>query len=113
MLKNQLYTQLSYNYPSYNKFFSEVDGRTALAFWHEFLLEGVTLEDLTLFLRKNSNNVCSTKKAVLILEGVQTDGNAKRNGQKHRDFLVRSHVNQIRDVHREMTDVENHIRDIM
>ncbi|WP_425270780.1 transposase [Paenibacillus kribbensis] len=39
--------------------------------------------------------------------------NTKRNGQEHRDFLVRSHVNQIRDVHREMSDVENHIRDIM
>jgi transposase len=94
-----------------------VDGRTALAFWHEYpspyLLEGVTLEDLTMFLRKNSNNVCSTKKATFILENVQADGNTKRNGQEHRDFLVRSHVNQIRDVHREMTDVENHIRDIM
>lgn len=117
MLKNQLHTQLSYNYPSYSEFFSQVDGRTALAFWHEYpspyLLEGVTLEDLTIFLRENSHNVCSTKKAALILEGVQADGNTKRNGQEHRDFLVRSHVNQIRDVHREMNDVENHIRDIM
>ncbi len=117
MLKNQLHTQLSYNYPSYSKFFSEVDGRTALAVWHEYpspyLLEGVTLEVLADFLRKNSNNVCSTKKATLILESVQADGNTKRNGQEYRDFLVRSHVNQIRDVQREMNDVEDNIRDIM
>ncbi|RXZ81558.1 hypothetical protein EBB07_14650 [Paenibacillaceae bacterium] len=68
---------------------------------------------MTEFLRKNSNNVCSTKKATLILESVQADGNTKRNGQEYRDFLVRSHVNQIRDVQREMNDVEDNIRDIM
>lgn len=117
MLKNQLHTQLSYNYPSYNKFFSEVDGVTALAVWHEYpspyLLEGVTLEDLTTFLRENSKNVCSTKKAMLILDSVQTDGDTKRNGQEYRDFLVRSLVNQVRDVHREMNDVEDNIHDIM
>lgn len=57
--------------------------------------------------------MCSTKKAALILESVQADGNTKRNGQEYRDFLVRSHVNQIRDVHREMDDVEDNIRAIM
>lgn len=31
-LKNQLHIQLSRHYPSYKKFFSEVDGKTALAF---------------------------------------------------------------------------------
>lgn len=117
MLKNQLHTQLSYNYPSYNKFFSEVDGRTALAFWHEYpspyLLDQVTLDELTLFLREHSNNVCSTKKATLILNNIQSDGDTKREGQEYRDFLVRSHVNQIRDVHREMNDVESNIREIM
>lgn len=117
MLKNQLHTQLSYNYPSYSKFFSEVDGQTALAVWHEYpssyLLEGLTIESLAEFLRKNSRNVCSTKKATLILESVQADGNTKRNGQEYRDFLVRSHVNQIRDVQREMNDVEDNIRHIM
>lgn len=31
-LKNQLHTQLSYHYPSYRKFFSDIDGKCALAF---------------------------------------------------------------------------------
>lgn len=117
MLKNQLHTQLSYNYPSYSKFFCEVGGQTALSVWHEYpspyLLEGVTVEALAEFLRKNSRNVCSTKKAALILESVQADGNTKRNGQEYRDFLVRSHVNQIRDFQREVNEVENNIRHIM
>lgn len=32
-LKNQLHIQLNHHYPSYKKFFSELDGKTALAFW--------------------------------------------------------------------------------
>lgn len=32
-LKNQLHIQLSYSYPSYKKFFSETDSKTALAFF--------------------------------------------------------------------------------
>ena len=102
MLKNQLHTQLSYSYPSYHTFFSEIDGKTALAFWHTYpspyLLEGVSLETLTAFLRENSHNVCSTKKAAKILDRVQADGNTKRNGQEYRDFLIRSYVNQIHDL---------------
>jgi len=117
MLKNQLHTQLSYSYPSYHMFFSEIDGKTALAFWHTYpspyLLEGVSLEMLTVFLRENSHNVCSTKKATKILERVQADGNTKRNGQEYRDFLIRSYVNQIRDVQREMLDVEEQTSSIM
>lgn len=35
-LKNQLHMQLNYHYPSYKDFFSEVDGKTALAFWESY-----------------------------------------------------------------------------
>lgn len=35
-LKNQLHIQLSHNYPSYKKLSSEVDGKTALAFWKQY-----------------------------------------------------------------------------
>ncbi|MFB6366565.1 IS110 family transposase [Paenibacillus elgii] len=116
-LKNQLHTQLSYNYPSYGKFFAEVDGKTALAFWKQYpspyLLAGVTEDTLAEFLRKVSNNVCSTRKAALILESVRADGETKRKHQEYRDFLVKSHVNQIEDVHREMNDVDDSIRDLM
>ncbi|WP_213485134.1 IS110 family transposase [Thermobacillus xylanilyticus] len=31
----RLHQQLSYHYPSYKKFFSELDGKTALAFWEK------------------------------------------------------------------------------
>ncbi|MFB6366559.1 IS110 family transposase [Paenibacillus elgii] len=116
-LKNQLHTQLSYSFPSYGKFFVEVDGQTALAFWKQYpsphLLDGVTVDELAEFLRQKSRNVCSTRKAMMILERVQSDGDTKRKHQEYRDFLIKSHVNQIKDVHREMNDVEAQIRDLM
>jgi hypothetical protein len=34
-LKNQLHQQLSYHYPSYKKFFCDIDGKAALAFLGE------------------------------------------------------------------------------
>lgn len=52
-LKNQLHIQLSHHYPSYKKFFSEIDGKTALAFWDRYpspsCLKGIGLKQLTLF----------------------------------------------------------------
>lgn len=49
-LKNQLHIQLSHHYPSYKKFFLEVDGKTALAFWERYpspsCLEGVGLKQM-------------------------------------------------------------------
>ena len=46
--------QLNYHYPSYKDFFSEVDGKAALAFWESYPspshLEGEIVEDLRKFL---------------------------------------------------------------
>lgn len=71
-LKNQLHIQLSHHYPSYKKFFSEVDGKTALAFWKQYpspsSLDGVNVKKLTTLLLEASNNTCSVKKANEILK---------------------------------------------
>nr|WP_281285955.1 transposase [Paenibacillus sinopodophylli] len=54
----RLHQQLGYHYPSYKKFFSEVDGKTALAFWHKYpspaRLAGVNVEELAQYLRQFS-----------------------------------------------------------
>ncbi|BAK15737.1 transposase [Solibacillus silvestris StLB046] len=98
-LKNQLQFQLSHHYPSYKKFFSEVDGKTALAFWERHpspsCLEGVSVKQLTTFLLKVSNNTCSVKKANEILKLVKEDGNTTKEHQETLDFLVRSIVRDI------------------
>jgi len=65
VLINQLHGQISHHYPSYRKFFSELDGKTALAFHEKYpsphLLEGVTVQELREFLLKPSNYACSLK----------------------------------------------------
>lgn len=100
-LKNQLHQQLSYHYPSYKKFFCDIDGKAALAFWEKYPapyhLESVGAEELAAYLRKASHNTCSTRKAEEILELVKKDGETKRNYQASRDFLV---VNMVQDMKR-------------
>ncbi len=116
-LKNQLHGQLYHNYPSYKKFFSDLTGKSALAFWEQYpsprSLAGVSVEELTQFLRKASRNACSTKKAQSILELVKADGDTEREYQETRDFLIQSHVRDICFKHEELTRIESELEKLM
>lgn len=116
-LKNQMHQQQSYHYPSYKKFFCDIDGKAALAFWeqypapHQALLVGV--EELAEYFRKASHNTCSTRKAEEILELVKQDGETQRNFQEYRDFLV---INMVQDMRRSrelIKDTEGQLRQVM
>lgn len=113
-LKNQLHIQLNHHYPSYKKFFSELDGKTALAFWQQypspFCLEGVNIKQLTAFLLDVSNNTCSVKKASDILKLVKEDGQTMKEYQETRDFLVRSIVRDIEFKKKEMKYIERELK---
>ena len=113
----RLHQQLGHHYPSYKKFFSEVDGKTALAFWHKYpspsRLTGATVEELTLFLRKLSNYALSTKKAEQILTLIAEDGDTTRDFQDKRDFIVKGLVRNIRFTQRELLLIEAEIRELM
>ncbi|TLS50076.1 IS110 family transposase [Paenibacillus antri] len=113
----RLHQQLGYHYPSYKKFFSEVDGKTALAFWHKYpspsRLSGVGAEELAKYLRKLSNNGLSTKKAEQILSLVAEDGDTTRDFQDKRDFIVKGLVRNIRFYGRELTRIEREIESLM
>lgn len=116
-LKNQLHIQLSHHYPSYKKFFSEVDGKTALAFWKQYpspsSLDGVGVKKLTTFLLEASNNTCSVKKASEILMLIKEDGHTAKEHQETRDFLVRSIVRDISFKKKEMSYVERELKALM
>ena len=116
-LKNQLHIQLSYHYPSYKKFFLEVDGKTALAFWERYpspsCLDGVSVKQLTTFLLEVSNNTCSIKKANEILKLVNEDGHTTKEHHETRDFLVRSIVRDISFKKQEMGKVERELKELM
>gem|GEM_PF-645364 len=113
-LVNQLHNQLAHHYPSYRKFFSDVDGNTALAFWEEYpsphLLSDTLVEDLAVLLRSHSHNACSTNKAKKILALVEKDGETKREYQEARDFIVRSIVRDVRFKKKEIGEVEKELK---
>lgn len=116
-LTNQLHEQLNYNYPSYKKFFSDVNSKTALAFYEEYPspkhLRGVTDEDLAEFLRKPSHNSCSTRKAKEILDIVESDGDTTREYQESRDFIIQSIVRDIAFKSEEIKKVETEMRKLL
>nr|WP_317954618.1 IS110 family transposase [Paenibacillus chitinolyticus] len=116
-LKNQMHQQLSYHYPSYKKFFCDIDGKAALAFWekypapHQALTVGV--DELAEYLREASHNTCSTRKAGEILDLVKQDGETKRNFQEYRDFLI---VNMVKDMRRSrelIKQIEEQLRQVL
>ncbi|MCM3292503.1 IS110 family transposase [Paenibacillus sp. MER 180] len=113
----RLHQQLGYHYPSYKKFFSEIDGKTALAFWHKYPssrhLSGVVTEELAKYLRKLSNNGLSIKKAEQILHLIAEDGDTYRDFQDKRDFLVKRLVRSIRFYKKELTRIEQEIEGVM
>ncbi|PFT47291.1 IS110 family transposase [Bacillus thuringiensis] len=116
-LKNQLHIQLNHHYPSYKKFFSELDGKTALAFWQQYpspsCLEGANIKQLTAFLLDVSNNTCSVKKASEILKLVKEDGHTMKEYQETRDFLVRSIVRDIEFKKTEIKYIERELKQLV
>ncbi|REK67925.1 MAG: IS110 family transposase [Brevibacillus sp.] len=123
LVKNQtaqnqkLHQQLSYHYPSYKQFFSQVDGKTALSFWKKYPsprhLAGVTEEELAQYLRKWSNYCLSDKKAAQILALIKEDGDTTRDFQEKRDFIVQSLVRNIRFNQIELARIEGEIKELM
>ena len=69
--KNGLHEQITLAYPSYHKFFSEIDGKCALYFWKNYPspvhLQGKMPEELTAELREISK-IFRQSKAEFILE---------------------------------------------
>jgi hypothetical protein len=105
-----LHNQLSNHYTKYNKFFCDIDGKTALEFWQEYpsprLLKKVTLEELTFFLRKASHNACSTRKATEIIELAKEDEAINGEYQDARDYIVKSIVKDIKFKQVEIVEIE-------
>lgn len=116
-LKNQLHDCLSHNYPSYKKFFSEIDGKAALAFWSEYsspsTIQGVSEQELSEFLRENSNNACSTRKAKEILELIVADGDTTREYQGKRDSIIQSIVREIRFLKEEIQIINKELKKLL
>ena len=116
-VKNQLNGQLFHAYPSYRKFFTELDRPTALYFWGTYPspkhLQGVTVEQLASELRVKSHNQCSTKRAQLILDLIETDGDTIREFQEERDFITRNLVRSLEHQISELLGIEKEIQKML
>lgn len=110
MLMRQFHDQIQYSYPSYKKFFHEMECNTALTFYEAYPsageLDNITVEELAEFLRKPSHNCCSTKKATEILDRIEEDAVKECDYQFGRDFIVRSIVRHLRYHCEELEKIE-------
>jgi len=116
-LINQLHGQLVYSYPSYKKFFCDINGKTALALFERYpspsYLDGILEEELAVFLREKSHNACSTKKAKLILDSIDEDGKVEKEYEKERDFIIKSLIREIRFNNGEKIKVEEQMKNML
>jgi len=98
-LLQQFHDQIQYDYPSYKKFFTDMECKTSIAFFEQYpssrTLEDTTVEELAEFLRIPSHNACSTKRAEKILDLIEADAVKERNYQSGRDFIVQSMMRNI------------------
>ena len=114
--KNGLHEQISMAYPSYSKFFSEIDGKCAMYFWRAYPspvhLEGKTAEELTAEFKEIAR-ITKRDKAERILDCVQNDGNTIREYQESRDFITRSLVRNLEHQKEELAGVDEEIEKIL
>ena len=114
--KNGLHEQISIAYPSYSKFFSEIDGKCAMYFWRTYPspahLQEKTAEDLTIEFKEIAR-ISKKDKAELILDCIQNDGNTFREYQKSRDFITTSLVRDLEHQKEELAGLDQEIEKIL
>jgi transposase len=117
MLKNQLHTYLGHHYPSYKQFFSVFECKTSLAFWEKYpspsKLKTATIEEFTAFLRNESHNFYTRKKAEQILTHVEKDGDTTNDFQDLRDFIVTTSVRQLKENFKLIAEIEEELKQII
>jgi transposase len=92
-LKNGLHEQVSIAYPSYHKFFCDIDRKTALYFWKNYpspvYLRNKAVDELFEEFKVIASNTRKSK-IELIFECVYNDGETIREYQESRDFITQS-----------------------
>ena len=115
-LKNGLHEQVSITYPSYRKFFCEIDRKTALYFWKTYpspmYLTNKSADELFAELRDIAPNTAKSK-AQMILDCVQNDGDTHRDYQDSRDFITQSLVRDLEHQVIELAKIESEIEKVL
>ncbi len=107
-LKNHLHAFITSHYPSYHKFFVNIDCKSALVFFEKYpspsKLEGVTEAELAELLEEHSNKRLRLEKAQQILSCIKKDGNTTTDYQEARDMAVKSTIRQMKT---NLTEIES------
>lgn len=115
-LKNALHEQVAVVYPSYKKFFSEIDLKTALYFWKTYPspthLQNKSADELFAELKKIAANFAKSK-VELILDCVHNDGDTIRDYQESRDFITQSIVRDLEHQVTELAQTETEIEKML
>ena len=105
-LKTYLHSLLTIDFPNYHKFFSEIDGKTSLAFFLKYpspdTLKDVSAEELSLFLAEHSNNKLGLKKAMQILLAIDETPPV----HEIRNKTVRATIQQLQSNLQELENIE-------
>ena len=115
-VKNKLHAQLMHHYPNYKLFFSNTDCNTALNLWENYpspdLLQKVSLEELTEFLKLYSNGTLGKNKAQSIFDIVNNTIYEKLEYQEERNVLITTLVGQIKNNNKQLEEIEKNIIDL-
>jgi len=110
--KNQLNSNLTTVYPSYKKYFCDVDNKTALLFWekypHPHYLIGVKPEMLLEELRVIHKGM-KQEQAEMILSLSEQNSPKEKEFQTERDLIIKSLVREIRFKKQENEDIDNEL----
>jgi transposase len=112
--KNLLHNLLTQHYPNYRNFFVHIDCNTSLSFYEKYpspeSLNGVSVDELTVFLRDLSNRQCGQTLAEEILN---TRQDTTAESQEVRDTVVQSVIRQIRFNLEEIQRIDESIKDFL
>jgi len=115
-IKNKLHILLHREYPYYQSMFKNTFSKGALAFWERFpiasFLKGVGVERLGKYLRANSNNTVSSKKALGILRVVDKDSMPSCLNLVHAN-LIRNLVKHLRFLEEQIAIVEKELEPLL
>jgi len=116
-LKNHLHSLLPDHYPSYSKFFSRIDGTSALAFYEKYPSPSALLlsteEEAAKMLYEASQGKLNTSRAHEIFKAVQKDKVPASPYQEIRDFTIKSTIRQIRANMDEIRLIESQLAEFL
>lgn len=116
MNKNSLHNQLMYSYPSYRKFFVDIDGKSAMCFWENYpspMYIWNTTPQKVYETLKVVNQSLKMERVQQIIQLIENDGDTKKDFQEERDFIVKSLVKSIRNTKEQITEIDTELEKLL